>query len=122
MQNVIRPVKGARTFNGHDVGWTLDDTDHGLIAPGVGTDWTQSTGFGDVAASLAERELDLHLTKRQRETIDVFAGLAHEPKSNTLRRLRANAGKSSQFIDHGLQGWWVGHEISSAPGNISVMR
>ena len=41
--------------------------------------------------------------ERSRQTLDVLAGLAHQPKSDALSRLGADAGKTSELVDHRLQ-------------------
>src|SRR5665213_3420975 len=63
VQHVVRPVKSARALDGAYVGRAFHDTDDRLVASSVGTDRTETTRLGDVAASLAEGKLDLHLTQ-----------------------------------------------------------
>ena len=122
MQDVIRPAKSARTLHGDDIRRILHDADRCLVAPIVGADGTQPAGLGDIAATLAEGKLGLHLLERIGQAGYVLIRLTHQPKGNSLRRLRTHAGKSTKFVDDRLQRWRVTHEISSAPGNISVMR
>ena len=122
VQHVIGAVKRTRAFDREHVGWALYDTDGRLVAALVSADGTEPSSFSDIAASLTERQFGLHVLERMGEAGHVLARLAHQPERDPLGRFGSNAGKPTQFVHDGLQGWWVVQWISSAPGNISVIK
>jgi hypothetical protein len=64
MKDVITHVFVAKTFEGCNIGWTLDNADNRVVSLGVSTNLTESANLGNVATAHTEFKFLRHFNQR----------------------------------------------------------
>src|SRR5690606_22700533 len=100
------PTKLPRTLDRHNVLGLLDDADHRVVAPRIGTD-PALLFLGDVSAGDAEPYLVLHLGEYVGEPAYVHRIGVEYVERDPLRALRADAGQPAEFVDQILNDAFV---------------